>query len=83
MTAAVPHGVTDFVEFLRLAMLMRTGMLHTLSLNGFRGFESYRLSGLARVNLLVGKNNSGKTSVLEAVELLVSEGNPLCTLQLP
>ena len=55
---------------------MGTGMLHTLSLNGFRGFESYRLSGLARVNLLVGKNNSGKTSVLEAVELLVSEGNP-------
>ena len=34
-------------------------MLHTLSLNGFRGFESYRLSGLARVNLLVGKNNLG------------------------
>ena len=51
-------------------------MLHTLSLNGFRGFESYRLSGLARVNLLVGKNNSGKTSVLEAVELMASEGDP-------
>ena len=51
-------------------------MLHTLALKGFRGFGSYQLSGLARVNLLVGKNNCGKTSVLEAIELLASEGNP-------
>ena len=51
-------------------------MLHTLDLKRFRGFDSYRLSGLARVNLLVGENNCGKTSVLEAVELLVSEGDP-------
>ena len=51
-------------------------MLHTLALKGFRGFRSYQLTGLARVNLLVGKNNCGKTSVLEAIELLASEGNP-------
>lgn len=51
-------------------------MLHTLDLQRFRGFEKYRLSGLAQVNLLVGKNNCRKTSVLEAVELLVSEGHP-------
>ena len=34
------------------------------------------LESLSRVNLLVGKNNSGKTSVLEAVDLLVSGGSP-------
>ena len=50
--------------------------MHTLALCGFRGFPSCRLSGLARVNLLVGKNNCGKTSMLEAIEILVSEGNP-------
>ncbi len=50
-------------------------MIGTLGLRGFRGFDSYRLADLARVNLLVGKNDSGKTSVLEAVELLVTEGN--------
>ena len=49
-------------------------MLQTLAISGFRGFRSYRLTGLARVNLVVGKNNCGKTSVLEAVELLVSGG---------
>ncbi|KKZ15406.1 MAG: hypothetical protein TH68_00540 [Candidatus Synechococcus spongiarum 142] len=51
-------------------------MLHTLALHGFRGFASYQLNGLSRVNLLVGKNNCGKTSVLEAIELLASEGDP-------
>ena len=51
-------------------------MLHTLALKGFKGFESYRLSGLARVNLVVGSNNCGKTSLLEAIELLVAKGDP-------
>ena len=50
-------------------------MLKTLAMRGFRGFESYRLNGLTTVNLIVGKNNSGKTTVLEAVELLVSNGH--------
>ena len=51
-------------------------MLQTLAMRGFRGFESYSLASLARVNLVVGRNNSGKTSVLEAIELLVSGGHP-------
>ena len=51
-------------------------MLQTLEIRGYRGFESYRLTDLARVNLVVGKNNCGKTSVLEVVELLVSDGDP-------
>ena len=46
----------------------------SLQLNGYRGFESYALKDLARVNLLVGKNNSGKTSVLEAISLLTENG---------
>ena len=56
-------------------------MLRTLSLRGYRGFESYEVGGLARVNLVVGRNNSGKTSVLEAVELLASGGNPATILE--
>ena len=51
-------------------------MLQTLEIRGYRGFESYRLTNLARVNLVVGKNNCGKTAVLEAIELLVSGGHP-------
>lgn len=51
-------------------------MLKTLVIHGYRGFESYTLNDLARVNLIVGKNNCGKTSILEATQLLVSGGNP-------
>ena len=51
-------------------------MLKTLALRGFRRFESYRLTDLATVNLIVGKNNCGKTTVLEAVYLLASDGHP-------
>lgn len=50
-------------------------MLKTLEIKGFRAFDSLRLEGLARVNLFVGRNNCGKTSVLEAVEMLGSERN--------
>ena len=52
-------------------------MLGTLQLEGFRGFETYSLTDLTRVNLLVGKNNCGKTSILEAIQFLVSGGYPL------
>jgi len=52
-------------------------MLGTLQLEGFRGFETYALNDLTRVNLLVGKNNCGKTSILEAIHFLVSGGDPL------
>ena len=51
-------------------------MIRTLRLENYRGFETYELPDLARVNLLVGPNNCGKTSVLEAVELLESRGDP-------
>ena len=50
-------------------------MFKTLALRGFRGFESYKLTDLAPVNLIAGKNNCGKTSVLEAVQLLASDGH--------
>lgn len=50
-------------------------MLNLLSLRGYRGFCDYQMTDLARVNLVVGRNNCGKTSILEAIELLVS-GDP-------
>ena len=56
-------------------------MLGNLQLDGFRGFETYSLNELTRVNLLVGKNNCGKTSILEATEFLVSGGDPFVLTQ--
>ena len=50
-------------------------MLKTIKIENFRGFQSFELQQLGRVNLLVGTNNSGKTSILEAVQLLCSRTN--------
>jgi hypothetical protein len=49
-------------------------MIHSIKIEGYRCFSSLEMSGLGRVNLLVGTNNSGKTSVLEALNLLTSAG---------
>lgn len=52
-------------------------MLTSIELTGFRGFHQLKLEGLQRVNLIVGKNNSGKTSLLEGIELLGEKGHTL------
>lgn len=49
-------------------------MLKSLIIENFRCFPHFELSNLGRVNLLVGKNNSGKSSILEAIRLLHSQG---------
>src|ERR1035441_859931 len=51
-------------------------MISSLTIEGYRCFDHFEMSGLGRVNLLVGKNNSGKTSGLEAIYLLMSQGDP-------
>lgn len=47
----------------------------SIEISGFRSLEQVRLEGLSRVNLLVGSNNSGKTSVLECIGMLHSAGD--------
>ncbi|HMW42452.1 MAG TPA: AAA family ATPase [Plasticicumulans sp.] len=43
--------------------------LDSLTIGAFRGLRDVKLEGLGSVNVLVGDNNSGKTSVLEALAL--------------
>ena len=52
-------------------------MITEVKLSNFRGFRSFTAQGIRRINLLVGINNSGKTSVLEALLLLYSGGDPM------
>lgn len=51
-------------------------MITKLEIEGYRSFEKFEMENLRRVNLLVGKNNRGKTSVLEALEIVSSVSNP-------
>jgi AAA15 family ATPase/GTPase len=47
-------------------------MLKYFALKNFRCFSSLRLDSLARVNLIAGKNNVGKTALLEALQIFSS-----------
>ncbi len=50
-------------------------MLSSLRIKNFRCFQEFELQQLGKLNLLVGTNNSGKTSILEAIQLLKSHSN--------
>ncbi|MEG4113230.1 MULTISPECIES: ATP-binding protein [unclassified Microcoleus] len=48
-------------------------MLRDLTIQNYRCFRDFHIDDLARVNLIVGQNNSGKTTFLEAIYLLVQQ----------
>ncbi len=50
-------------------------LLDSLEIKGYRCFEHLTIEKLGRVNLIVGKNNVGKTALLEALLLLVTRGS--------
>lgn len=50
------------------------GYISDLTIETFRGINDLQLKNLGGINIIVGANNSGKTSILEAISLLK---NPL------
>ena len=50
-------------------------MLQKLFIESFRGIHHLQMDRLNRINLIVGDNNCGKTSVLEAIQLLGPSSN--------
>lgn len=51
-------------------------MLERLHIRNYRVFNDLKINQLSRTNLIAGKNNSGKTSLLEAIVLLAGAGDP-------
>lgn len=47
-------------------------MIKTLHIENFRGFERLDVEDLGRVNLIIGKNDSGKTSLMAAAMVATS-----------
>ena len=48
-----------------------------ISIANFRGFDHLIINDFANVNVFVGANNVGKTSILEALFMLAGMSNPL------
>ena len=51
-------------------------MLSNLRIKNFRMLVDLNISKLGRVNLIVGKNNSGKSTILEALRIYAGNANP-------
>jgi AAA15 family ATPase/GTPase len=47
--------------------------IKSIEISQFRGIKQLTVSELSKINLIVGDNNSGKTTFLEAIQLLFAE----------
>lgn len=47
-----------------------------IEIKNFRGIDHLRVDDFSEVNVFLGQNNSGKTTVLEAIAMLMSMSNP-------
>jgi len=50
-------------------------MMNSLDISNFKSFKRITIPKLGRLNLIVGKNNSGKSSLLEALMIYASGGS--------
>ncbi|MEW6037045.1 MAG: AAA family ATPase [Pseudomonadota bacterium] len=51
-----------------------TVFIANLEIEGFRALSDLRIGSFGKVNLITGKNNSGKSSLLEAIRILATGG---------
>ena len=47
--------------------------INQLEITQFRGIQKLKVSDFSDINLIVGDNNSGKTTFLEAIQLLFAK----------
>ncbi|NWJ51045.1 MAG: AAA family ATPase [Bacteroidetes bacterium] len=52
-------------------------LISKINIQNYRGFEKLDINGLNQINLFIGRNNSGKSSILEAIFLILGISNPL------
>jgi len=52
-----------------------TELIESLEIKGFRGFSELTVPAFGKVNLITGKNNAGKSSLLEAIRILAARGS--------
>lgn len=50
-------------------------LIQDLQIENFRSLERFEMNNLGRINLIVGENNSGKTTILEAINILALAGD--------
>jgi predicted ATPase len=54
---------------------LSTMRIKNLRIENFRSFGRFGMKNLGRINLIVGANNSGKTTILEGISILIPSGD--------
>ncbi len=62
--------------------ISRKNMFTSITIERFRGIRHSRIEGLRQVNLFLGKNNCGKSSLLDAIFLISGLTNPKLPLNI-
>lgn len=57
-------------------------MLDSLNIQNYRNLRKLRINSLERVNLIIGKNNTGKSTILEAIAIYATKGDLALIFQL-
>lgn len=55
--------------------------MKSIQIKKFRMIDSIDIQGLGQLNLIVGKNNAGKSTVLEAIRIFAKRGSPNTLLE--
>ena len=50
-------------------------MIESIEIKNFKNLSDFKLKSLGQINLISGKNNTGKTSLLEALGLILHDGD--------
>lgn len=57
-------------------------MLDSLIIQNYRNLKELRINSLSRINLIIGKNNTGKSTLLEAIAIFATKGDLSLIFQL-
>lgn len=58
-------------------IMSKNYFFHSLSIENFRGITRLSIPSLRRINIIGGVNGVGKSTVLEAILLMLARSNPL------
>ena len=50
-------------------------MIHSIEIRNYRNLKELKINAFSRVNLVTGKNNVGKTALLEGIAIYALKGS--------
>jgi AAA15 family ATPase/GTPase len=57
-------------------------MISSLNIKNYRNLKEFKINSLGKVNLITGKNNTGKSTILEAIAIYATKGDLTLIYQL-